>query len=170
MRRLKRLRRGRAGAGREELDITAFLNLMVILIPFLLITAVFSRLAIVELGMATSAQSETPPEGLQLDVVVRNDVIEVRDQHSLIRALPRQGADAALDGLRRVLMRIKARFPEHSSITVLVSPDVSYETLIQVMDHVRLYPRRGEAGEVVQAALFPDISLGDAPPPDQQRQ
>lgn len=170
MRRLKRLRRGRAVARRHELDITAFLNLMVILIPFLLITAVFSRLAIVELGMATSAQSETPPESLQLDVVVREDVFEVRDQHSLIRALPRRAGDAALGELRQVLMRIKARFPEHGSITLLVSPNVSYETLIQVMDHVRLYPQQGEAGEVVQAALFPDISLGDAPAPDQQGQ
>lgn len=170
MRRLKRLRRGRAVASRQELDITAFLNLMVILIPFLLITAVFSRLAIVELNMAKSAPSEQPPEGLQLDVVVRDDVIEVRDQHSLIRALPRRGEDSALGELRQVLLRIKARFPEHSSATVLVAPDVAYETLIQVMDYVRMYPQESEAGEVVQTALFPDISLGDAPPADQQEQ
>jgi biopolymer transport protein ExbD len=34
-----------------ELNITAFMNLMVILVPFLLITAVFSRLAILELNL-----------------------------------------------------------------------------------------------------------------------
>ena len=32
-----------------ELDMTTFLNLMVVLVPFLLITAVFSRITIVEL-------------------------------------------------------------------------------------------------------------------------
>ncbi|PUB80977.1 MAG: biopolymer transporter ExbD, partial [gamma proteobacterium symbiont of Ctena orbiculata] len=42
----ERLRRHRQG---EELNITAFLNLMVILIPFLLITAAFSRFSIIEL-------------------------------------------------------------------------------------------------------------------------
>ena len=37
-----------------ELDMTTFLNLMVVLVPFLLITAVFSRIAIVELSLPTS--------------------------------------------------------------------------------------------------------------------
>ena len=35
--------------------MTTFLNLMVVLIPFLLITAVFSRITIVELSLPTSA-------------------------------------------------------------------------------------------------------------------
>ena len=38
-----------------ELNITAFMNLMVILVPFLLITAVFSRLAILELNLPGSS-------------------------------------------------------------------------------------------------------------------
>jgi len=37
-----------------ELDITAFMNLMVILVPFLLITAVFSRMAILELNLPSA--------------------------------------------------------------------------------------------------------------------
>ena len=42
-----------------ELNITAFMNLMVILVPFLLITAVFSRLTILELNLpALDAASE----------------------------------------------------------------------------------------------------------------
>ena len=38
-----------------DIDITTFLNLMVVLVPFLLITAVFSRLTIVELNLPSSA-------------------------------------------------------------------------------------------------------------------
>jgi biopolymer transport protein ExbD len=34
-----------------ELNITAFLNLMVILVPFLLVTAVFSRITVLELNL-----------------------------------------------------------------------------------------------------------------------
>ena len=37
-----------------ELDMTTFLNLMVVLVPFLLITAVFSRITIVELSLPSS--------------------------------------------------------------------------------------------------------------------
>ena len=38
-----------------EIDVTTFLNLMVVLIPFLLITAVFSQLTIVELNLPSAA-------------------------------------------------------------------------------------------------------------------
>ncbi len=38
-----------------ELNITTFLNLMVVLVPFLLITAVFSRITILELNLPTGA-------------------------------------------------------------------------------------------------------------------
>ena len=46
----------------HEIDVTTFLNLMVVLVPFLLITAVFSRLTIVELDLPSSAngQKNTP--------------------------------------------------------------------------------------------------------------
>ena len=39
-----------------ELDMTTFLNLMVVLVPFLLITAVFSRITIVELSLPSAAE------------------------------------------------------------------------------------------------------------------
>jgi biopolymer transport protein ExbD len=66
----------------EELNITTFMNLMVILVPFLLITAVFSRLAIVELDLplAQSEASGKPPE-FSLEVIVRRDSIEVGDRN-----------------------------------------------------------------------------------------
>ena len=46
-----------------ELDVTTFLNLMVVLVPFLLITAVFSRITIVELTLPSSSggSSAQPP-------------------------------------------------------------------------------------------------------------
>src|SRR6056300_1847134 len=64
-----------------ELNITAFMNLMVILVPFLLITAVFSRMAILELNLpgSSSAPGE-PPRDLQLEITVRADGLEVGDR------------------------------------------------------------------------------------------
>ena len=46
-----------------ELNITAFMNLMVILVPFLLITAVFSRLAILELNLPGSSSEPVASAG-----------------------------------------------------------------------------------------------------------
>jgi biopolymer transport protein ExbD len=57
-----RSRRGsRRNVDTAELNITAFMNLMVILVPFLLITAVFSRLAILELNLPGSSTEPAKP-------------------------------------------------------------------------------------------------------------
>jgi hypothetical protein len=44
---------------------------------------------------------------------------------------------------------------------------VSYEVLVKVMDAVRVYQAPGDAqgqsDDVIQAELFPEISIGDAP-------
>lgn len=164
------MRRRRSRARRQEqhdLDITAFLNLMVILVPFLLITAVFSRLAIIELGVPTAGASEGAQEPvLQLEVIVRSDAIEIGGRDAgLLTQLPRDetlGHDYA--GLNSWLQRIKADDPDRTTATVLLEPDVEYDVLVQVMDAVRLYEAVDESlGEVVQAELFPDIAIGDAP-------
>ncbi|HSG64911.1 MAG TPA: biopolymer transporter ExbD, partial [Gammaproteobacteria bacterium] len=57
-----------------ELEVTTFLNLMVVLVPFLLITAVFSRIAIVELTLPSSTggpSSEQP--AFRVEVIVRKE-------------------------------------------------------------------------------------------------
>ena len=55
-----------------EIDVTTFLNLMVVLVPFLLITAVFSRITIVELSLPTSAGgASASDEGPRVEVIVR---------------------------------------------------------------------------------------------------
>ena len=59
------------------------MNLMVILVPFLLITAVFSRLAILELNLPGSSTEPVEPQDqvFQLEVIVRSDKIEVGDRN-----------------------------------------------------------------------------------------
>ena len=66
-------RRSRSRREPAELNITAFMNLMVVLVPFLLITAVFSRITILELNLPTAQESEASEEeqALDLTVVVR---------------------------------------------------------------------------------------------------
>lgn len=151
---------------REEadLDITAFMNLMVILVPFLLITAVFSRLAILELNLPSSGeQLGDEPEVMQLEVVVRADRIEVGERNGgLMTSLPMQDTRYDYAGLTEYLKRVKATFPDKLDATILLEPEVPYDVLVQVMDAVRVF-ESVQAGDVVKAELFPEISIGDAP-------
>jgi biopolymer transport protein ExbD len=141
------------------------MNLMVILVPFLLITAVFSRLAVVELNLPTSeteTMDETPPD-LSLEIVVRQNQISVGDRNAgLLARLPMVEGSYDYDGLNDYLIRVKSRFPDKLDAVLLLEPDVPYDVLVQVMDAVRVYMVELE-GEPIKAELFPQIAIGDAP-------
>jgi biopolymer transport protein ExbD len=151
----------------EELNITAFMNLMVVLTPFLLITAVFSRLAILELNLPTSqsqAATNEPPQ-FELEITVRDSGIEVGDRNAgTLNRIEKQGEDYRLDELSAYLSRIKQQFPDKSDATLLLEPDISYQVLVAVMDRVRIAESRDPADDqLVKSDLFPEVSIGDAP-------
>ncbi len=150
-----------------ELNITAFMNLMVILVPFLLITAVFSRLAVLELNLPSSdsALAEEQEPEFQLEVTIREDAIEVGDRNAGTLSRIANGRDGYdLDELSSYLQRVKQQFPDKANATILLEQDISYDVLVQVMDTVRVF-ERAQAGGALAARyeLFPEISIGDAP-------
>lgn len=165
--RLKQRRARHADKGPAELNITAFMNLMVILVPFLLITAVFSRMAILELNLPGAAEQTAEPEKtLRLEVIVRDDTLVVGDGQRVFRRID-EAAEGGRDyeELSALLQLIKRENPDTTEASILLEPDIDYDTLVQVMDTVRMVrvPDPDEPGSTMNAELFPDISLGDAP-------
>lgn len=148
-----------------ELDVTTFLNLMVVLIPFLLITAVFSRITIMELNLPTAAggPSSTKPQ-VTIEVILRRNALQIGDGRSVAVSMPKEGGKYDLKKLSEHLQRLKAAYPEKLDATVLVEPDIAYEDMVHVMDAVRVAELRQEGSDEVQKLeLFPAISVGDAP-------
>ena len=47
--------------------------------------------------------------------------------------------------------------------TLLLEPDIEYDVIVQVMDTLRVVNTM-EDGMMAKAELFPDITIGDAPP------
>lgn len=161
----RRLRR-RVANEAPELNITTFLNLMVVLVPFLLITAVFSRITILELNMPTSAgAASTAKQKLPIEVIVRDRTLELGDGRRTIARLARRGdGEYDYNGLRELLLKVKGNFPDRTDATVLLEGDIEYDYLVKVMDVVRGAAVRREGSEdVEEIVLFPDISIGDAP-------
>jgi len=160
-----RLVRRRLKDQSTDINITAFMNLMVILVPFLLITAVFSRITILQLNLPAAAG---PDQALQkpdfsLEITVRGNGIEVGDRDGgLIRRIPMTATGYDYEQLSLLLRQIKARFPDKQDATLLLEADISYDTLVQVMDRVRV-AQVVVAGGVRSAELFPKIAIGDAP-------
>ncbi len=152
-----------------ELNITAFLNLMVILVPFLLITAVFSRVAVLELNLPgpSSAASEEQEQQFNLEVTVRETVIDVGDRNTgLLKRFDRAADGSDYRALSAYLVdRVKRDYPEKTEATLLLEPDIEYDVIVQVMDTLMVANTLTD-GLPSKAELFPDITIGDAPADD----
>ena len=70
--------------------------------------------------------------------------------------------DLTFKALSEKLTEIKEGYPTKTDASILLESDIAYDTLVQVMDRVRI-AERIEEDEIVRFDLFPDISIGDAP-------
>ena len=137
------------------------------MVPFLLVTAVFSQVAILELDYASSQseQREIVEPEFQLEITIRASSIDIGDRTSgLLRSIENASGNYNLEELSDYLQQIKQRFPDKIDATLLLEPDISYQTLVSVMDAVReLEQFNEESGQAAVYELFPEISIGDAP-------
>jgi len=157
-----------------ELDITTFLNLMVVLIPFLLISAVFSRITVLELDVPTGGAGNQDKPKLVLEVVVRKKGIEISNGKGVVANMPKVDGKYDISRLSTYLQKIKKNYPDKTDAVVLMESELEYEYLVKVMDAVR-------SAEIIPASktlidleikpnvrlekivLFTNISVGDAP-------
>ena len=166
-----------------ELDVTTFMNLMVALVPFLLITAVFSRITIVELDLPSSHSGASVSEpGFRPEVIVREDGMEITNGRQVIAAIPKVDGEYDMETLSAYMLSLKREYPDATAASVLLEPQVHYDYLVRVMDIVRsaeieaqpsvvdgefqpvvLGPEGQSDRGFVRVALFPDISVGEAP-------
>jgi biopolymer transport protein ExbD len=102
----------------------------------------------------------------QLEIIVRQDKIEVGDPNQGLLGIYPNTADGGYDyvALAEKLAELKERYPTKTDAAILLEQDIAYDTLVQVMDTVRVAQEiNAEDGVIDRADLFPDISIGDAP-------
>ncbi len=155
----------------QDLELTTFLNLMVVLISFLLVTAVFSRITIQELKLPTAAGAggaiDTPPD-VTIEVILRQSGVEVEVSgggKSIVEAsFPKVGDKYDFEKLSDHLEGLKAQYQAKMDATLLIEPEVPYEDVIHTMDTIKVKVTQVPGSQTpLKTELFPDVSLGDAP-------
>lgn len=149
-----------------ELNITSFLNLMVVLVPFLLITAVFSRITILELNLPTGAgdASKADKPKLTVEVIVRDKGLEIGNGKTIVARFPKVDEEYDVRTLSEYLIKIKSKNMDKKDATVLMEPEIEYASLVTIMDAVRVAEVvQGDNPELQEIELFPSIAIGDAP-------
>lgn len=150
-----------------EVMLVPMIDIFVVLVTFLLMTAVFSRVTILQLDLpsADSVGAASPPQ-FRLEVIVRENGFELTNGETLIAALPK-----TLDGeydfaqLSQLAQQLKSENPQVDDASVLMERQVRYDYLIQVMDAIRSAPEStadARAG-VPRRELFTNIAVGEAP-------
>lgn len=160
-----------------DVDVTAFINLVVVLVPVLLMGMVLSHITVLDLKLpdipAASSEQQEPPA--QLELIIRPDYFDINYPAGIRLKRIEKTASGKYDfeNLTLYLQEIKRQLGDKGiqkrDIYLLSEKNTDYQTLVAVMDIVRSY-RTVVATSVVNAELFPEVSLGDAPPPGEQTQ
>jgi biopolymer transport protein ExbD len=147
-----------------DLDVTAFINLMVVLVAFFLSSVTYFQFSALELNIPPAGEGAANPSGdLALEIIIRNNALEVGDRNNgLINRLENKEGAYDFKALNDLLKQIKQRFPDKIDATILAEADIPYDILNKTMDAARSYAVAGP-GTVTYAELFPELSIGDAP-------
>jgi len=150
----------------SELTLVSMIDIFTVLVTFLLMTAIFSRTVVLDLKLpSNNASFPELPKGLNLEIIIRDNLLQIADRGTgPLRTLPNTPQGYDLDGLTEYLKFVKSRYPDKTEATILLEPQTPYDTLVQVMDRTRVV--EVNAGlSTLQAELFPEVSIGDAPVP-----
>jgi len=157
-----------------ELLLVPMIDIFTVLVTFLLMTAVFSRIVVMQIDLPSSAAAPTPEEPkFRLEVIVRQDGYELSDSKDVIGTIPKVNGAYDLNALTERVLAVKREHPTSEDASVLAESKVPYDELVQVMDSIRsaelpatdaLVAGQPVTGaQTVKVALFTNIALGDAP-------
>ncbi len=141
-----------------DLNLVPFIDLMSVLITFLLISAVWVQINMIQMGTSFYAQKDpndpppVPPPNA--DIVLRVDVKQAGYVITFGRqviSLPNAGTEFDDAGLTSELLKAKQLYPDKIDAALAVADELPYERMIYSMD-------------VILKAGFPKISLATGNP------
>jgi biopolymer transport protein TolR len=134
-----------------DLNLVPYIDLLTCMVAFLLITAVWSQLARLNVHQKGQGQAgeDTPPEKVFKLVVVVNgegyNLVADQDQ----QPIPKRGDTYDFEKLGTELKKLKDTHPDKTDIQVASEDAIKFDVLVRTMD-------------TAMTARFPDISLIDA--------
>jgi biopolymer transport protein ExbD len=156
----------------QELNLTPFLDVMIVLIPFLMLCASFTATVVVQAALPTPVANPVPVKiPPPFDLVAQADADSIRifvdpkgdAAHPLATLRTPRGESgydsATLSLYHRTLLQVKVEHPTETRLALDASPSLPLERLTQLMDESRTL----RSGETVSGGasgeLFPAVAL-----------
>jgi biopolymer transport protein ExbD len=131
-----------------EVDLLPVMNLFVVLIPFLLISAAFYHVSVIPTTVPTQSAGTSDiaadPLAVTLTVRLEKDALHLTASHATLDAetlatlatsLPRDGQEGP--SLTSALQSIKAQYPNSDTVLVVPGVGVVYKEVVGVLDAAR---------------------------------
>jgi len=127
-----------------EVNITPIMNVFVILIPFLLLTASFVKIAIIDFSLPSAEQSSSKAinandlkELTVLVISIGEKGFQVKTSEKKLPFVEKISGKFDYEGLGNRLKWVKRKYPKLED--VIISPDatIKYDTIVKVMDMCR---------------------------------
>jgi biopolymer transport protein ExbD len=133
----------RGHADDTDVNLTAVMNIFLILIPFLLLTATFVRIAVLELSLpsldrASQQQAVQKSESTILNVLqIKETGLQLNSYGMKFDAITKGTDDYNWLELDQQLERVKSKYPDSQDIIISPEASIRYETIIAIMDRCR---------------------------------
>ena len=167
-----------------DINITSFMNLMIVLVPVLLLNMVFTQTMVLDIKLPAAAAPQTPDKNKKkevkydIELMVLSTGMLVNVNQVVMGKFDKVDGKHDFKGVSTLLQLIKKKaefemnaklkvdeeFKPKKDILLLLNEEEEYQTIISAMDTLRSYPTV-VALSVEHAELLPDISLGDVPKP-----
>ena len=110
------------------------------MIPFLLLTAVFVRIAVVELSLPTLSRRGglTKQQGVIVTILaVKEDGFQLKSTELKFSDIPKRAGSYDYEQLVRRLKEVKSKHAATEDIIISPDANIKYEIIIKVMDRCR---------------------------------
>ena len=155
----------------EDVNLVPIMNLFVVLIPFLLMSAAFFHISVINASVPALQKERTDlaksdvavtmmvrmkPEAFTItassDTLPRAELAELRAE------IPREGEGKGLQGFTDHLLACKQRYPKSETILLVPDASIEYQEVIAAMDSGR-WAELAQEGETVRYDMFPNVVI-----------
>ncbi len=132
-----------------ELDLTPYMNFVMILIPVIMQASEYIKIAMLKIdlppaqGQGTASPTDAPPpqETLDLSVSITSGGFTIASAKARLPIIPLKGTEYDYDELSKKLWEIKqqiqGQYPDDQNIVIAASQDIRYEVIVKTMDASR---------------------------------
>jgi biopolymer transport protein TolR len=133
------------GGGRRssnfDLNLVPFIDLMSVLITFLLLSAVWTQVSMIQLGASFASprlDQETPPTPpplenlvLRLDIRAAGYILYVGKDTT---SIPKVNDEYDKTNLKAALVAVKQKYPDKGGIKLAIEDEIIYDHVVAAMD------------------------------------